>query len=211
MCQWKGRHLWEPRTSSETLNWAFLRSGRDRENGLWPSHSSISPSSGPSRSSGSNGPTNLIWPKSSYSCTRWGSPVASWTVRFCGRGTERSLPALVGCSPRRSSIGSLCSPTPCSVGIASWLVRRKWTYPKPRARRSFGCRKCHPRASRCQFVFVDGTTERVDVDGAELKQPTFDESIRRDERIPWITALRSCAMVRPCGRRSRFPSNVPQS
>jgi hypothetical protein len=27
--------------------------------------------------------------------------------------------------------------------------------------RGCGCRKCHPRASRCQFVFVDETTELV--------------------------------------------------
>jgi hypothetical protein len=86
--------LWVPRTSSVTLNWAFLQNGCDGENGPWPSRSSISPSSGPCRSSAYNGPTAPTWPsKSSCSATRWPSFDGRWPALFCDRRIERSLPA----------------------------------------------------------------------------------------------------------------------
>src|ERR1700680_4597043 len=69
----------------------------------------------------STGPVHIGWEGSLLSSRRTAVD-HGWTVRFSSRGTERSLPALVGCSPRRRSIGSLCSPTPCSVGIAGWFV-----------------------------------------------------------------------------------------
>jgi hypothetical protein len=98
------------------LIWDFLLSGHDRQNGLWPSCSSISHSSAPCRSSGGKDLTAPIWPlKSSCSSTRLPSSVGKWPALLCDPQIEHSSPASAGISPDQSALGSSSSRHPAPL------------------------------------------------------------------------------------------------
>ena len=111
----------------------FLLSARDRENGPWPSRSSISPSSEPSRSSACNGPTTRSGHRGRHAPPRGGRPPAAGEPPGSATQDRALLAGLGRLIPRARLHRFFVQPDT----LLRWhreLVRRKWTYSKSSGR-----------------------------------------------------------------------------